>query len=95
MKKTNENNNTMYALNFADFCRCMKQAKAENPNITEEELDALANSLITPVPLADDNGKESMDDVQMIGVLSQEGAEPDPVLDEVLSSMGAFIKLLP
>ena len=95
MKKTNENNNTMYVLNFAEFCRRMKQAKAENPDITEEELDALANSLIMPVPLADDNGKESMDDEQMIGVLSQEGAEPDPVLDEVLSSMGAFIKLLP
>ena len=95
MKKTNENNNTMDVISFADFCRCMRQAKVENPNITEEELDALANSLITPVPLADDNEKESMDDVQMIGVLSRNDAEPDPVLDEVLSSMGAFIKLLP
>lgn len=95
MKKTNENYKTMDVVSFADFCRCMRQAKAENPNITEEELDALANDLIMTVPLLDGEETEPMDDVQMIGVLSREGADPDPVLDEVLSSMGTLFKPLP
>ena len=91
MKKTIENYKTMDVISFADFCRCMRQAKAENPNITEEELDALANDLIMTVPLP----AKPMDDVPMIGVLSREGADPDPVLDEVLSSMGTLFKPLP
>ena len=95
MKKTNESYKTMDVINFADYFRCMQQAKAENPNITEEELDALANDLIMTVPLLDGKETESMDDVQMIGVLSREGADPDPILDEVLSSMGTFFKPLP
>ena len=95
MKKTNESCNTMDVISFADFCRCMRQAEAENPNITEEELNALANDLVMTVPLLDGKETESMDDVQMIGVLSREGADPDPVLDEVLSSMGTLFKPLP
>ncbi len=95
MKKTNESYKTMDVISFADFCRCMRQAKAENPNITEEELDALANDLIMTVPLLDGKEMEPMDDVPMIGVLSREGADPDPVLDEVLSSMGTLFKSLP
>ena len=39
MKQTNENCKTMDVISFADFCRCMRQAMAENPNITEEELN--------------------------------------------------------
>lgn len=95
MKKANESYKTMDVISFADFCRCMRQTKAENPNITEEELNALANDLIMTVPLLDGKETESMDDVQMIGVLSREGADPDPVLDEVLSSMGTLFKPLP
>ena len=95
MKKTIENYKTMDVTSFADFCRCMRQAKAENPNITEEELNTLANDLIMTVPLPDGKEIEPMDDVQMIGVLSREGADPDPVLDEVLSSMGTLFKPLP
>lgn len=95
MKKTNESCKTMNVISFADFCRCMQQAKAENPNITEEELNALANDLIMTVPLPDVEETEPMDDVQMIGVLSREGADPDPILDEVLSSMGTLFKSLP
>ena len=95
MKKTIENYKTMDVISFADFCRCMRQAKAENPNITEEELNTLANDLIMTVPLPDGKEIAPMDDVQMIGVLSREGADPDPVLDEVLSSMGTLFKPLP
>ena len=95
MKQTNENCKTMDVISFADFCRCMRQAEAENPNITEEELNTLANDLIMTVPLPDGKEIEPMDDVQMIGVLSREGADPDPVLDEVLSSMGTLFKPLP
>ena len=95
MKKANESYKTMDVISFADFCRCMRQTKAENPNITEEELNAITNDLIMTVPLLDGKETESMDDVQMIGVLSREGADPDPVLDEVLSSMGTLFKPLP
>ena len=95
MKKTNESYKTMDVISFADFCRCMQQAKAENPNITEEELNALANDLIMTVPLLDGKEIKPTGDVPMIGVLSREGADPDPVLDEVLSSMGTLFKPLP
>ena len=51
MKKTIENYKTMDVISFADFCRCMRQAMAENPNITEEELDAAPLDGVGFIPL--------------------------------------------
>ena len=91
MKKTNESCKTMDVINFADFCRCMRQAKAENPNITEEEMNALANDLVMTVPLLGDEDKAERKP-QMFLELSEDKNEQDAVLDEVLASMGTLLK---
>ena len=91
MKKTNENCKTMDVISFADFCQFMRQAEAENPNITEEELNALANDLVMTVPLLGDEDKAEREP-QMFLELSEGGNEQDAVLDEVLASMGTLLK---
>lgn len=91
MKKTIENYKTMDVISFADFCRCMRQAKAENPNITEEELNTLANDLIMTVPLLGDEDSAEREP-QMFPELSEDGNEEDTALDEVLASMGTLLK---
>ena len=88
MKKTNERCKTMDVISFADFCRCMRQAEAENPNITEEELNAMANDLVMTVPLLGDEDKAERE-LQMF--LAYSDGE-DPVLDEVLASIGTLLK---
>lgn len=94
MKKTIENYKTMDVISFTDFCRCMQQAKAENPNITEEELNAIANGLVMTVPLLGDEDKAERKP-QMFLELSEDGNDEDAVLDEVLASMGTLLKPTP
>ena len=91
MKKTNENCKTMDVISFADFGQFMRQAEAENPNITEEELNAITNDLIMTVPLLGDEDKAEREP-QMFLELSEGGNEQDAVLDEVLASMGTLLK---
>ena len=91
MKQTNENCKTMDVISFADFCRCLQQAMAENPNITEEELNTLANDLVMTVPLLGDEEKAEREP-QMFLELSEDEDEQDAVLDEVLASMGTLLK---
>lgn len=91
MKQTNENCKTMDVISFADFCRCMRQAMAENPNITEEELNAMATDLVMTVPLLGDEEKAEREP-QMFLELSEDEDEQDAVLDEVLASMGTLLK---
>lgn len=91
MKKTIENYKTMDVISFTVFCRCMQQAKAENPNITEEELNAIANDLVMTVPLLGDEDKAEREP-QMFLELSEDENEQDAVLDEVLASMGTLLK---
>ena len=91
MKKTNESYKTMDVISFAEFCRCMRQAKAENPDITEEELNAITNDLIMTVPLLGDENKAEREP-QIFLELSKYGNEEDAVIDEVLASMGTLLK---
>ncbi len=91
MKKTIENYKTMDVISFADFCRCMQQAKAEYPNITEEELNAIANDLVMTVPLLGDEDNAERKP-QMFLELSKDEDKQDAVLDEVLASMGTLLK---
>lgn len=91
MKKTIENYKTMDVISFADFCRCMQQAKVENPNITEEELNAMATDLVMTVPLLGDEEKAEREP-QMFLELSEDEDEQDAVLDEALASMGTLLK---
>ena len=81
----------MDVISFAEFCRCMRQAKAENPDITEEELNAITNDLIMTVPLLGDENKAEREP-QIFLELSKYGNEEDAVIDEVLASMGTLLK---
>jgi hypothetical protein len=64
---------------------------AENPNITEEELNAMATDLVMTVPLLGDEEKAEREP-QMFLELSEDEDEQDAVLDEVLASMGTLHK---
>lgn len=91
MKKNSENQATINVINFADVCRFVRQAKAENPNATEDELFEQANDLMMTVPLLGDADNVEQEP-QMILEFSKSKDERDAVLDEVLSSMGTLIR---